>query len=87
MTKKRARMWIEKIVRDYGDSLHREALSVIFAEPAESRPTVRPKRAVQQRKVSTVRSCTGCSFLGYCPPTATLGKRGCKRLRTAKTVA
>lgn len=60
MTKKKARWWLESLVRNYGGSVHKEALSVIFTGQGESRPTVRPKRAVQQRKGKTVRNCGSC---------------------------
>ena len=55
MTKKKARWWLESLVRNHGGSLHREALAVIFAEPVESRPTVQAKCPVQQAKHETAK--------------------------------
>jgi len=50
MTKKKALWWLESLSRNYGGSLHKQAVEVIRAELAESRPTVRRKPPVQHRQ-------------------------------------
>ena len=50
MTKKKALWWLESLSRNYGGSLHKQAVEVIRAELAEARPTVRRKPPVQQAK-------------------------------------
>jgi hypothetical protein len=57
MTKKKAQWWLESIVRNHGGSLHREALAVIFAEKAESRPTVRRRTARTTGKAVPLQHC------------------------------
>lgn len=74
MTKKKAQWWLESLVRNYGGSVHKEALSVIFTGQGESRPTVRPKRPMQQRKGKILRctydgDCSRRDDYGFCDPT------------------
>jgi hypothetical protein len=69
MTKNKARWWLESIVRNHGGSLHREALSIIFAEQGESRPTVRaktPRATKQGRLEDSAQICPKCSGRGSC---------------------
>jgi hypothetical protein len=60
MTKKKAKFWLESIVRNHGGTLHKEALSIIFPEQGESRPTVLAKRPVQQVKVKKANPAPIC---------------------------
>jgi hypothetical protein len=48
MSIKKALWWVESLSRNYGGSLHKQAVKIIRANIKESRPTVR--KAVQQAK-------------------------------------
>lgn len=64
MTKKKARWWLESIVRNHGGILHRAALDVIFPDKGESRPTVRRKPAQQPQSKIPRNKCRG---IALCP--------------------
>lgn len=62
MTKKKALWWLESLSRNYGGSLHKQAVEVIRAELAEARPIVRAKRPVQLSKpaICSAHVCAYC---------------------------
>ena len=79
MTKKKALWWLESLSRNYGGSLHKQAVEVIRAELAESRPTVRRKPPVQQAKHKIIPKCRSCR--GFVYEACTWNKVKCNQYR------